>query len=243
MRRVATLLLATAALMGGCADNQETLIVLFAPLWDEEGSCTIDSATDEALLHGTLDLSFRTPYIMPALLLNNSGDQRKNNTGVESNEIQVIDAEVTLDSPQDPDLLNDLGDEFTHFTAALSTNSISPGETIGLGVEVIPQGTVNELAAAFGEMPPGAKVTVRANVVFNGTRTGNDVGKVGRVKARDFSFPINLCNGCLLYCGGCTDTEGQPNGCPVNIGALEGGVCGNAQDLPLWPSACEGPMN
>lgn len=243
MRRVAMLLLATAALTGGCADNQETLIVLFAPQWDDQGSCTIDSATDEALLHGTLDLSFRTPYIMPALLLNNSGDQRKNNTGVDSNEIQVIDAEVTLDSPQDPDLLGNIDDTYTHFTAALSTNSISAGETIGLGVEVIPQGTVNELANAFVDMAPGAKVTVRANVVFHGTRTNNDVGKVGSVKARDFSFPINLCDGCLLYCGGCTDEEGQVNGCPVNLGAVEGGVCGNAQDLPLWPSACDGPMN
>lgn len=236
------LLLATAALSSGCADNQETLIVLFAPLWKDDGSCTIDSSAEDALLHGTLDLAFKTPYIMPALLLNNSGDQRTNNTGVESNEIQIIDAEVTLDSPQDPELLANIGDAYTHFTAALSTNSIKPGETIGLGVEVIPQGTVNELAKAFADMPAGAKVTVRANVVFNGTRSGNDVGKVGRVKARDFSFPINLCNECLLYCGGCTDADDQPNGCPVEIGGLEGGVCGNAQDLAVWPSGCEGPM-
>lgn len=244
MRRIAPLLLAMLAV--GCADNQETLIVLHAAAWDDDGTCIVDPNTDDVLGFGVLDLAGKTPYIAPLVLLNNSGDQRKNNTGVDSNEIQLIDAEVTIESVQAPDVIGMLDDDsLTHFTAPLATNSIPAGGTLGVGLEVLPQGTVNALADAFvaTSQPLGARVTVTATVVFTGTRTGNDVGKVGRVKARDFSFPIQLCMNCLLYCGGCTNADGDLTGCPQNLGPsdMAGGVCGSTQDLPIWPSGCVGP--
>jgi hypothetical protein len=244
MRRVAMLFLAAAALTSGCADNQETLIVLHVPAWPDDGACVIDPATEDGLLFGRLDLRGNTPYFMPAVLLNNTGDQRTNNTGVDSNEIQLIDADVVIDSPQASDMIDMLPDALTHFTVGLSTNSIPQGEAVGVGVEVLPQGTVNALVDAFNAtQDPTAKVSVRANVVFNGTRTANNTGSVGRVKARDFSFPIQLCYDCLLDCSGCTNSEGDPTGCPLNLGPndLVGGVCGNAQDRLVWPAACMAP--
>ena len=241
MRRLAPLLLATLAV--GCADNQETLIVLHAAAWDDDGTCIVDPNTDDILAFGVLDLIGRTPYVAPLVLLNNSGVQRKNNTGVDSNEIQLKDVEVTISSAQAPDLLEGIDDKFLHFSTDLPTNSIPAGDTVGIAVEVLPQGTVNELATALMSQPEGARVTVSATVVFGGSRTGNDVGNVGRVKARDYSFPIQLCYRCLLDCSGCTNSEGDPTGCPLDVGptTVTGGVCGGAQDLPIWPSGCAAP--
>jgi hypothetical protein len=237
MRRLAPLL--CASLLVGCADNQETLIVLMAPAWGMEGECIVDPGAEDALLFGVVDLALKSRYLMPAVLLNNSGEQpvNDNNTGVISNEIQLKSAEITLDSEQEPKLFDGLGSNLTHFSVSLATNSIAPGQTVGVAVEVIPQATANELAERFAGHEVGARVTIRANVKFIGTRSGNDVGKIGRVEARDFSFPIELCENCLLYCGGCEN----PEGCMVTAGSFAGGVCGNAQDLPVWPLGCEGP--
>lgn len=240
-RLAATLLCACAALPLGCAENQDTLIVLFVPSWGDNGECVVATDTDP-ILFGLLDVAFETPYLMPAVLLNNSSEQavNDNNTGVVSNEIQLKDAEVTIDSPQAPDVIDALDRGLTRFTVPLSTNSVMPGEEVGVAVEVLPLATVQALRANFqnGRLPEDSRLTVRANVVFNATRGGNDVGKVGKVKARDFSFPIQLCQGCLFTCAGCdggTCAEG------AELGPLAGGVCGNAQDFPLYPASCDAP--
>ena len=173
-RRCAPLLAALATLPCACAENQETLIVLLAPAWEDTGECVVSDSADTGLLFGLLDVSFETPYLMPALLLNNSAAQatNDNNTGVVSNELQLKDAEVSIDSPQAPEIIDALDDGLVEFTAALSTNSVPPGEEIGVAVEVLPLATVQALRQAMAaQLPPGARLTVRANVVFNATRT------------------------------------------------------------------------
>jgi hypothetical protein len=229
------------ALGTGCADNQETLIVLMAPAW-EMGECAIQTGSTDALPFGTLDLSFGTPYLMPALLLNNTAQQatNDNNTGVVSNEIQLLDADVDLSIAQAPeiiDALEDMDDALVSFNVPLSTNSIPPGEVAGAMVEVIPQQT----AVAMGELiqaqfGAGSKLTVEAHVRFHATRTANNVGKVGAIDAREFTFPISVCFGCLLTCSTCPGAE-----CPVGTTSYAGGVCGNAQDFVLYPAACDMP--
>lgn len=235
-------LLACLGVLGaGCADNQESLIVLLAPAWEEEG-CVVGASGDEALLIGTLDLAFATPYAMPALVLNNTSDQTAgaNNSGIVTNEIQLLDADVDLEIPQAPDVidaLRDMNEALVSFNVPLSTNSIAPGESSGVIVEVIPQQT----AVAMGELIQAqfgidARLTVEANVIFHGSRSGNNVGKVGGVDAREFSFPISVCFGCLLTCATCPGAE-----CPVGTTSYAGGICGNAQDSYLYPAACEPP--
>lgn len=235
----------SATLTAGCADNQETLIVLMAPAWTE-GECMVDESSEDPLAFGLLNIDFDTPYLMSAILLNNAPSQatNDNNTGVVSNEIQLKDALVTIDCPQRPDLLDGIDKGALEFKAPLATNSLEPGQTVALAVEVLPLATVRELRRRISEVQPGTDITVRANVTFRGSRTGNDFGKIGRIEARDFSFPIELCTGkCLVECSGCPediditacDFEGTKG-----VG-VSGGVCGNAQDLPLVPNGCEAP--
>jgi len=235
------LLACLAAVGSGCADNQESLIVLMVPAW-EDGGCAVPTTADAALPYGTLDLAFGTPYAMPALLLNNTADQAAgdNNSGIVTNEVQLLDVDVDLSMAQAPDVidaLRDMDEAFVSFNVPLSTNSLAPGQITGVLVEVIPQQT----AVAMGELVlaqfgAAAKLTVEASVVFHASRSGNTVGKVGGVDSREFSFPISVCFDCLRSCATCPGAE-----CPVGATSFAGGVCGNAQDLVLYPTACEMP--
>jgi hypothetical protein len=235
---LATLL---AFLGSGCADNEESLIVLNAPAW-MGGDCVIPGdASAESLPYGVLDLSFGTPYAMPAILLNNTTSGAKaNNSGVVTNELQLLDADVDLSMAQAPEIIDDIRDSdkaLVSFNVPLPTNSLAPGQTQGVLVEVIPQMTAialgDAIRAAFGQ---NAKLTVEAHVLFHASRSGNTVGKVGQIDAREFSFPISVCFGCLLSCATCPGAE-----CPVASSAWGGGVCGNAQDLLVYPAACDAP--
>jgi hypothetical protein len=176
---------------------------------------------------------------------NGSSSQSTNdtNSGVVTNEIQLKDARVKIDCPQSPELLDGIDKGAIDFQAALATNSILPGDTAALAVEVLPLQTVRELRMRMMEVMPGANFTVRANVTFRGSRSGNNVGKIGVIEARAFSFPIELCQGdnCLLDCAGCPDDLGLAGVCTYESTkqyGVAGGVCGNAQDLPLIPNGC-----
>jgi hypothetical protein len=231
------------ALLGtGCAENEESLIVLMAPAW-EMTDCIITADTRAASLpYGILDLNYGTPYAMPAILLNNTAEQapNDNNSGVQSNELQLLDADVDLSLPQAPeviDALRDIDGALVSFNVPLSSNSLPPGGAAGVLVEVIPQRTAmqlrDELAARVGA---NAKLTVQAAVQFHASRSGNTIGKVGEIDARDFSFPIQVCFGCLTTCVSCPDAE-----CPVEATEWGGGICGNAQDLEVYPAVCGAP--
>lgn len=233
------------ALLGtGCAENEESLIVLMAPAWEMDGCVITADTTAASLPYGVLDLTYGTPYAMPAILLNNTAEQaaNDNNSGVQSNELQLLDADVDLSMPQAPDVLDavrDIDDSLVSFNVPLSTNSLPPGGALGVLVEVIPQRTSMALGDVIAaQIGANAKVTVQAAVKFHASRSGNTIGKVGDVDARDFSFPIQLCFGCLTSCASCADAE-----CPVEATEWAGGVCGNAQDLVVYPAACDAPSD
>lgn len=237
------ILVVGAALIVGCAENEESLLVLNAPLWADDGECIVQPAADGlSLTNGVLDLSFGTPYVMPATLLNNSPmqDASENNAGVDTNEIQLLDADVDLSMAQAPeiiDALRDMDDGLVSFNVPLPTVSIFPEQLQSVLVEVIPQPTSMALAEALGAaFGASARVTIVARVVFHASRSGNTIGKVGGIDAREFSFPISLCFGCLVTCTSCEEAM-----CPVGDFAIAGGVCGNAQDLPLYPAVCDEP--
>lgn len=232
-----------AALLGGCSQNEESLIVLNAPSWPDDGECVVMPSTDGASLsNGLLDLSFATPYIMPATLLNNTPalEEGDNNAGIDTNELQLLDADVDLSMPQAPEIIDQLRDQdsaLVSFNVPLPTLSIFPEQQQTVLVEVIPQPTAVALASALSASAgTSARATILANVVFHASRSGNNIGKVGGIDAREFSFPISLCFGCLVTCSTCEGGE-----CPVGEISLAGGVCGNAQDLPLYPASCDEP--
>lgn len=238
-------LLVGAMLVAGCAENEESLLVLNAPFWDPSSPCGVMpnmNMNGQSLSSGLLDLAYRTPYVMPATLLNNTAPQEidDNNSGIMSNELQLIDADVDLSLAQAPEIIDQLEAEngaLVSFNVPLPTVSIFPGQQQAVIVEVVPQPTSVALAeaieAAFGLE---SRLTLEAKVAFHASRSGNTIGKVGDVDARDFSFPIQMCFGCLLTCSTC---EGGM--CPVGEFSVAGGVCGNAQDRPLYPSACDEP--
>src|SRR5687768_13273014 len=177
-RLAATLFAACVTLTAGCADNQETLIVLHSAGFDEE--CVI-SEDDTFLAYGQLDVAYETPYVMGAALVNNAPAQSStdNNTGVVTNEIKLLRAEVKLDSPSVPDLFDGMDRGQYEFSAPLQTISLAPQSQNSVAVEVVPTVTSQDLADIMLTYPPLTRIMIRANVVFVGSRTGNDVGKVG----------------------------------------------------------------
>lgn len=223
----------------GCADNQESLIVLMAPAWDEDGACAVTDSND-ALPLGLLDAALPSAYMMPALLFNNTTLQNatKKNAGVQTNEMQLKSASVSLSVPQNKDAAAAVRKQepsLMDFEVSLPTQSIAPQQTIGVLVQVIPQQTAAALAGELflTDAQKESRVTVVADVVFHATRSGNVKGRVGEIDAREFSFPITFCYDCLIDCHTCENAM-----CPAQSSTFVGGVCGNAQDLPLVPAAC-----
>lgn len=45
--------------------------------------------------------------------------------------------------------------------------------------------------------------TFEATVVVRARRTGNNIGEIGEIEAREFRFPIEVCHGCLMSCASC----------------------------------------
>jgi hypothetical protein len=230
-----------AALFPACADQQESLIVLHAPFWPEDGACSVDPSVEEGLLRGTLDVTQGTPYLMPAAVLNNlaAQDATDNNAGIITNEVQITGASVKLESAQDPvmiDVLEDMNDALVDFDVDVASVSVPPGEIAGFAVEVISEEASKQMGAyLLAEHGAEAQLIVTAKVVFHGLRAGTSVGKIGILDAREFSFPIQLCQGCLLDCSGCPDDSF----CTITPGQFSGGVCGNAQDFGIAPPGCE----
>ncbi len=233
MRKLLLTILSLVALAPGCAENEESLIVLDAPAW-KDGECSVDPSSAEFLPFGVLDLSSDpvTGYVMPAILLNNARAQQSNktNSGIVSNEIQLTGADVSLSSPQDKTLVGTLEKGLRTFNSPLPTISLMPQQTAAVVVDVIPSVTAQALAP---KIAADQVVTIVASVVFRASRSGNVIGKVGAIEAREFEFPIRLCKGCLRTCVDCPGAR-----CPVNNNDWVGGVCGNWQDLPIVPPSC-----
>ena len=256
--------LSMAAMMAtGCAQEQESLIVLHAPAWDEAGMCLVDGANDTAMADGLLDVAAGTPYEMPVVLLNQLQGQPSmmTNNQIDNGELQLIAADVSLRMPQQPGIIDDVvADTETRgsveFTVDISTISLGGEERQGFLVEVVPQTTAVALAAAIRADPDlneSSRPKLIADVVFRARRTGNRVGKVGEIESRTFSYPIELCLGCLVTCALCPDAA-RAETCAmqkaeavsgtsssVNNGGIAGGICGNAQDFFVAPSYCGNP--
>ena len=234
---------ALAALaLSGCAREQESLIVLHSPAWD--GGCTVDGNNDVALTQGVLDVSFGTPYMMPAALFNQNVNQQPTvtNNRVDNGELQLSGADVQLRMPQAPEVIDDLeaqNEAFVEFTVDVPTLSLASGERQGVLVEVVSQAAAVALADSVeARLGANARPTLVVDTTFRALRSGNRRGKVGEIESRVYSFPIELCVGCLFTCATC-----EPDGtCPQNAApGFTGGVCGNAQDFLVAPAVCTDP--
>ena len=237
--------LATAVVAPACAGEQESLIVSHVPVWPDNGECLIDPSQDTAMLRGRLDLAFATPYVLPVVLVNQLLPQQagSQNAGIDNSEMQLVSVDVELELPQAPELiegLREINDALVEFQAPLATVSLPGGSRTGVAVEVISRATAIALAEDVARFQPDTPIvpgapsvlTVIANIVFSATRTGNTSGRVGAVESRAFSFPIDVCVGCMLSCEDCPGMV-----CPADP-IWTNFICGNAQDGPIVPAQC-----
>ena len=256
--------LSVAAMMAtGCAQEQESLIVLHAPAWGEAGMCVVDGSNDTAMSGGILDVAVGTAYEMPVVLQNQLQGQTSmmTNNQIDNGELQLIGADVTLTMPQQPDVIetvaDDVGEGAIDFTVDVTTLSLGGEERQGFSVEVVPQVTSAAFARAIRSHPDlneQSRPKLIAEVVFRARRTGNRIGKVGEIESRTFSYPIELCLGCLITCAACED-QARTETCVMARTAgisgtanpdapltpVAGGICGNAQDFFVAPAYCGDP--
>lgn len=225
--------------LGGCADQEESLIVLHSPAF-QQGLCLADSNSSVSLQYGVLDVAHGTGYTLPVVLLNNLTSRPASGTssGVDNSELQLRDVDVTLSMEQSPEVLRQVAAEsasYVRFTATLPSVSLPPGQETGVLVEAITDGASRSLRTAMEALlPEGARPSVTAELVFHATRTGNSRGSVGVIDARAYTFPIEICIGCLpISCATCPDEQ-----CPADAQQFSS-VCGNAQDGILVPAGCD----
>jgi hypothetical protein len=241
-RRLGALVAVVLIASAGCAGDQESLIVTHAPAWPSNGECVVEAGQSAGMLGGTLDLEFATPYLMPAVLLNQLQTQQgaTRSTGIDNSEVQLRSVDVELELPQAPELiegLREVDDALVEFRVPLATVSIPGGARHGVAVEVVPRPTAivlgEDLARFQPSTPsaPGASAVLRllANVTFNASYTS---GRAGMIASREFSFPIDICVGCMIDCSGCPNRV-----CPAEP-IWTGFICGNAQDAFMVPLQC-----
>lgn len=228
---------AVLALVSGCAREQEALVVARVPAFTD-GSCSADSNSDATMPEGNLDVAFGTPYTLPVILRNNllSRPGNTSNTGVDNGELQLRDVDITLSMPQAPEVLSEVAARngaYVEFNAPLAANALDPGVEAGILVDVISDGASLALSEAIAaQLDPDARPLVLVELVFHATRTGNSRGRVGIIDSRAYSFPIKVCNRCLLDCTTC-----GAGTCAEDTDFV-GGFCNNAQDALLNPTAC-----
>lgn len=223
----------------GCADQEESLIVLHSPAFEVGGGCVADANSTVSLQYGVLDVLHGTGYTLPVALRNNlaSRPASGSSSGVDNSELQLRDVDVTLSMQAAPEVLQQVAAEdpsFVSFTVTLPSVSLPPGQDTGVLVEVISEGASRSLRQAMEELlPAGARPSIDAALDFHATRTGNSRGSVGVIDARSYTFPVELCSACLpTTCETCPEEQ-----CPPD--AAFASVCGNAQDGLLSPIQCE----
>lgn len=239
--RLGAVLAGMFATAASCADQQEALIISGAvPLsTDDTGACVPGEAgTGTGLVQGVLDVSFGTSYLLGVVLVNQLTAEEGANAGVDTSEMQIQDADISLSIPQAPEIIEAIAatdESLVSFTLPLATDSLPAASSKTITMEVVPAETSEALAAEMmAQLEPGQTVTLMVDIVVEAERSGNTAGNIGVVESRDYRFPISLCAGCLIDCSTCP--MGQ---CPVEATNYAGGACGNAQDFSLVPSGCE----
>jgi hypothetical protein len=222
--------------MGGCADGDPSLIVVGSPAF-QQGECFADPNSSTFLQLGVLDVDYGTAYTLPIIVRNNLlARSSKTSSGVDDSELQLSNVEVSLSMDQAPEVLRRVRDEdaaFVSFSATVPSMSLKGGEETGVIVDVISDGASRALRSAMVDLlPEDARPNIEAELIFHATRPGGG-GSIGDIESREYTFPIELCIGCLpVTCETCPDEQ-----CPPD--ARFAGICGNAQDDILSPAQCD----
>lgn len=185
-----------------CAGEQEPVIVLYSVFPEDE--CAFDPESNDHITSGRYDVSGRTGYLLGPILQNNllARTTSGSNTGVEDGELRLetnVDISVHLPADVVDRLPADVSRSFTIYVA---TDSIGPGQRYAAPLELLSPELVEALP---GAVLPGMSEQATVDIVFHVTRTGNTKGDVGVIDAREYTFPLTLCNGCLVVTCDCED--------------------------------------
>jgi hypothetical protein len=207
------LLLLAAATVGatGCASNDLSLSIVQMEAITPATMCVAMAATGTGTVgrdRGLLDVSLVTTsgYIGVPVVQN---DLPSNVNGVEFNAIQVIGANVALTDAAGATLTLPSGQSSFFYAAA--PGRLLPGTTVPMFVEILPRDAALALA---GMVPAGGIFTVIAKVQPVGKHSNDQV--VGGA----VSYPIDLCNGCLV----------ETSTCPLPKGTMATTPCFPQQD-------------
>jgi hypothetical protein len=207
------------------------LIVLNASAFDEE--C---SPTDEVLSRGVIDASFATAGVVWFQVKNNMSPEAggDNNTHIDNSEMFLTDVDVRISTPQDGSIAGAVDNGLVEYNMPVAGDSFTGQEVVHVAVPITAD-TISQLGSAIaGSVGTSAVVTMIIEVEFHGLRASNEFGGLGEIDARPFTFPIDICFGCLRDCSGCPDVPECAS--DPSVGA---GQCGYAQNNLIVPSVCE----
>ena len=207
-----------------CVQEQDFLIIKNAVWFDT--SCVLSTSANPPLLVN-VDVKFDSDIAMGFVISNTQTQNQNSNTGIDDTEIQLEGAEVTLSfsggavSP-------------SSFEVPIPTDSISGGGETAALIH-LPSEISQSLRATMSALPAGSVEHLEMEVIFTGHKAGQ-VGntKIGLVESRPFTFPFEICYGCLenCDCGTCpTETEWEGSE----------GSCGFAQRGEIVHPTCAAP--
>lgn len=238
--KVALLLMATATATAtlaaaGCADNDLSLSVVQMQAITKMNNCQAMVALGTAVVgrdRGLLDVALTTTsgYIAVPVVRNNL-QSRTQTGGVEFNSIQLLGANVTLQTTA-----SGLSASQQKFFYGSAGGRVDPAMSAPMFIEALPAATAKALAPSI---PAGGLLTVTAEIRPVGMRGGDQV--VGG----PVDFPIDLCNNCLLQvvgtcplpkgttvaAGGCFPQQDDPSTCCTD--ATGETLCGTAAPVTM----------
>jgi hypothetical protein len=216
-----------------CSDNDSTLYIQ-GVLAADAPACEFSSDPGaKTLLHGALDLAFRSKYEGVVLVANQlapRGDKKQLRT--ETSGLQIRGAEVVL-TTSTGSVLDSFSTNGGGFVGA------SRSETPGYGlaeVTMIPASRGSALAEELSKDRNLRRTLVARIRVFGDTLGGVEV------TSGDFTYPIDVCWGCLVeYPLEAVVAAGDGTGGLVCGDALDGATasqCVRGQDAPIDCRTC-----
>ncbi|PRP90078.1 hypothetical protein ENSA5_68150 [Enhygromyxa salina] len=219
--------------MSACVQEQDYLIVERAIWFDGRDNCVL-TGSEATPLAMSVDVKFDTRIGLAFVLTNNQTTNVNSNTGIDDSEIQIESAEVSLS-------FSGGGVDGNAFEVSVPTNSIPGGSSETLLIQV-PASVSASLRTTMSALPAGSYETLEMEVVFKGRRTGQAGNtKIGSVESRPYTFPFEICYGCLEACQPATNCggEGDEVVCPTETEWA--GSCGFAQGVGIFHPACTIP--
>ncbi|HLT40365.1 MAG TPA: hypothetical protein VK034_29000 [Enhygromyxa sp.] len=194
------------------------MVVENAVWFEDREDCTL-SPDSLVPLTMTADVSFDTRIGLAVVVTNNQSPNPGSNTGIDDSEVAVETAEVNLS-------FSGGAVSGSSFEVTVPNNSIPGGESEVFLIQ-IPTEVTQSLRSS---MSPGQYETLEVEVVFNARKYGQAASsKLGEVQTRAFTYPIEICYGCLADC--------RCGTCPSSADWT--GTCGFAQGMHVHHPGCD----